>query len=544
MLQTLTKTGLGRFLKGDNMKKTKRILILILITLMIAQTSSTLIQASSVADSEAIPTIMPELTQKVTTEETPMFSPKSVSGANLEDTPEVSPEVTPEITPEVTPEITPEITPEPSKNGWVKEDGMWKYYLTNDEYLQDTWEKINNKWYYFFEDGTMATGWQKINSKWYYLKGGDDGSMVTGWLKLNDRWYYLKEGDDGSMVTGWFKLNDRWYYLNEGDDGSMVTGWLKLNDRWYYLKGGDDGSMVTGWLKLNDKWYYLKSGDDGRLLTGWFQVNNKWYYANGGDDGSMVTGWLRWNNNWYYLKLGNDGSMVAGNWVKSNGKEFYLETSGKMAINKWIGQWYVGGDGAWIPNDRLSLAKRLENTKTAQKTNQIITVAGGRLTLWEKQGTAWKQILSDSCTVGRNGISENRTQGDMTTPAGAFTMTLSFGLNNNPGTQLPYRKITQNSYWIGNINDNDYNTWQERTSGHKDDEHLIEYSVYKYAIAIDFNTEQIKGKGSAIFLHITGGPATAGCVGVRESTMLELMKRTKKGSYIIIAKSEADIAKY
>ena len=328
--------------------------------------------------------------------------------------------------------------------------------------------------------------WEKISGKWFYFN--NKGVVVTGWKNLGGKTYYLKKtgkaGTRGAMLTGWNSTSKQTYYFNSS--GAMQTGWVKLNNRWFYFKktgkAGTKGKLWTGWLTLGGKDYYLRTS--------------------GGH--------------------GSKGRMLTGTHT-IDGKECYFNSSGEYVI---------------------PLAERVTGTKIAKKAKQIITVADGKLTLWEKSGNNWKSILSVPCKVGKKGISANRTQGDMTTPAGAFTMTLSFGKGNNPGTKLPYRKITPRSYWIGYIKDKDYNTWQERDSGHPDDERLINYKNYKYVIAIDFNTERIPGKGSAIFLHCSGGSATAGCVAVPEATMLQLMKRVDKGSYIIIGKSEADISKY
>ena len=48
--------------------------------------------------------------------------------------------------------------------------------------------------------------------------------------------------------------------------------------------------------------------------------------------GIMKTGWQLVNGSWYYLNPISNG------------------TRGAMAANTWIGDRFVGPDGAWIPN--------------------------------------------------------------------------------------------------------------------------------------------------------------------------------------------------
>lgn len=57
----------------------------------------------------------------------------------------------------------------------------------------------------------------------------------------------------------------------------------------------------------------------------------------------MKTSWQKIGGTWYYLE--NSGAMAANKWVGN----YYLTPSGAMATNTWIGNYWVGADGAWIP---------------------------------------------------------------------------------------------------------------------------------------------------------------------------------------------------
>ena len=120
--------------------------------------------------------------------------------------------------------------------------------------------------------------------------------------------------------------------------------------------------------------------------------------------------------------------------------------------------------------------------RISAKTDQILIVnaKGGStadVKLWEKQNGTWKSTRQMSGFVGSKGVGEPR-EGISRTPQGAYTLGFAFGIGGNPGTKLPYRQITQNSYWVGDSSSPYYNTWQEypyRKSWK--DEHLIDYRI-------------------------------------------------------------------
>ena len=57
----------------------------------------------------------------------------------------------------------------------------------------------------------------------------------------------------------------------------------------------------------------------------------------------MLTGWQQIDDIWYFLD--GSGAMAADKWIG----DYYLTESGAMATDTWIGEYYVGADGKWIP---------------------------------------------------------------------------------------------------------------------------------------------------------------------------------------------------
>lgn len=152
---------------------------------------------------------------------------------------------------------------------------------------------------------------------------------------------------------------------------------------------------------------------------------------------------------------------------------------------------------------------------------------------------------------GARGITHGRRQGTYTSPAGLWGLTLAFGSGEAiPGSRMPWRAVTEDSFWICDNDSLYYNTWQERgdpalldTWDEDDGEHLMDFGdSYRYAVATDFNTPPYARRrvGAAIFLHCDVKP-TAGCVGVGEEDMVSILRwlDPEQGPCILITGRQA-----
>ena len=180
----------------------------------------------------------------------------------------------------------------------------------------------------------------------------------------------------------------------------------------------------------------------------------------------------------------------------------------------------------------------------AAQTDQIVLVdyTGGSnatLSVHEKQNGVWKELMSCSAYVGKNGLGKT-VAGDKKTPVGTYNLTTPFGINADPGAQMAYTQVTKYHYWCGDSNSQYYNRLvDERTADRKHtsaDEYLINYKgVYNYCLFIDYNAEGTPGKGSCIFLHCTGkNKYTGGCVAIPETDMKKIVCWAKTGAKIVI----------
>ena len=132
-------------------------------------------------------------------------------------------------------------------------------------------------------------------------------------------------------------------------------------------------------------------------------------------------------------------------------------------------------------------------------------------------------------------------EGGMKSPVGIYSIGRAFGEVSKPsGVKLSYTKTSSHDYWIDDPSSADYNKWKvysgDPHSKWKSFERL-RIPQYKYAAVIEYNTyATVKGKGSAIFLHVWSGPysPTAGCTAVPESSMLNLLRWMNPSQHPVI----------
>ena len=174
---------------------------------------------------------------------------------------------------------------------------------------------------------------------------------------------------------------------------------------------------------------------------------------------------------------------------------------------------------------------------------QVITVTAtsassttATLRVWQKSGGGWHELGSPLFAhIGSAGMTTHPSEDLDAAPIGSYTLTQAFGALANPGTSLPYRRTDLADWWISEWPNPLYNTLQHCasscafTSG-EPNEHLRTITPqYNYAVVIDYNTRNSPtgvhdGAGSAFFLHVTDGTATAGCVAIPQENLATILK--------------------
>ncbi|MDP0398327.1 L,D-transpeptidase family protein [Tsukamurella strandjordii] len=166
-------------------------------------------------------------------------------------------------------------------------------------------------------------------------------------------------------------------------------------------------------------------------------------------------------------------------------------------------------------------------------TQEVITVAAPSFSSTEVQVSAWAKLELGWTRVygpvpgkvGQQGIGEGK-DGVPRTPFGVFRLDLAFGRQDNPGTTLPYTKVTNQHWWDGNVNSPTYDRMVvQAASPGPESENLYDMGpVYDYAVHFDNNPTHTPGKGGAMFLHVTDGNPTLGCVAISREGMIALLK--------------------
>jgi L,D-peptidoglycan transpeptidase YkuD (ErfK/YbiS/YcfS/YnhG family) len=139
-----------------------------------------------------------------------------------------------------------------------------------------------------------------------------------------------------------------------------------------------------------------------------------------------------------------------------------------------------------------------------------------------------------SCGIGRNGFAkpDDKIEGDGKSPAGLFGLGLLFCFQAQVDTRLDFIQTSSDDKWIDDPASEDYNRYVRGATPARSYERLrLRSDDYKYCMAIEYNMNPVvKGKGSAIFLHLGVG-STAGCVAINEPDMVFLLRWLKNRNH-------------
>ena len=187
----------------------------------------------------------------------------------------------------------------------------------------------------------------------------------------------------------------------------------------------------------------------------------------------------------------------------------------------------------------------------AAETNSLIVVdvttgSNAVLTMHEKgEDGKWMQTLDEAAFIGKNGPGKTE-EGDLKTPLGTFGFNAALGINDDPGCAIPYTKVDDTYYWVGDSSSDMYNklvTTTEYTDFDPDaSELIVDYpNAYKYILNTTYNEDGTPMKGSAIFLHCYREQRTytGGCISIPFDKMEYVMTHVQPDSKIIIRMKEA-----
>ena len=145
------------------------------------------------------------------------------------------------------------------------------------------------------------------------------------------------------------------------------------------------------------------------------------------------------------------------------------------------------------------------------------------------------------CSIGKSGVKNSKKEGDLATPRGMFKLGLLYyrkDRNKSFKSRLKKRVIKKNMGWCYDSKCKKYNQEiyfpfkYEAEKLHRKDK------IYDILINIKYNQAPIiKGRGSAIFLHLTNKKykPTKGCIAIVKKDFLKILPLINRNTKILIS---------
>jgi len=187
-----------------------------------------------------------------------------------------------------------------------------------------------------------------------------------------------------------------------------------------------------------------------------------------------------------------------------------------------------------VPGPAPLLVTQLADIGSAQQV--IVVAASGygtntaTLTAYQRDASGWTQMFGPwAAFIGRNGVAPigAKREGDGRTPSGVFGFDFMFGVDADPGVRYLYRHIGgTNIVWDDDPTSPNYNEWIDTNvaAAGVDPEPMDDVPSYLYGAVIAYNDARTPGLGSAIFLHVSHGSPTAGCVALPIDELLDVLR--------------------
>jgi L,D-peptidoglycan transpeptidase YkuD (ErfK/YbiS/YcfS/YnhG family) len=180
----------------------------------------------------------------------------------------------------------------------------------------------------------------------------------------------------------------------------------------------------------------------------------------------------------------------------------------------------------------------VDHLRGVGSAQQVVEVAASRygstyatVTAYRKTSSGWVRSYGPwTARVGYNGFAPpgKKREGDGRTPTGSYGFaSFFFGVYARPsGIHYAWRHAYTYDVWDDDSASARYNLWTDRRTHYpgRSPEPLHVVPQYSYAAVIAYNTARRPGLGSAIFLHVSRGRSTFGCVALPRAQLLELLR--------------------
>ena len=157
-----------------------------------------------------------------------------------------------------------------------------------------------------------------------------------------------------------------------------------------------------------------------------------------------------------------------------------------------------------------------------------------------KSGHLKYKNLKFRCSLGKAGIGKKEKEGDKITPRGTYKIVKIYYRNDRVKkilSNFKLFKIKKNMGWCDDPKSKKYNRLVKLPSKYGYEELYRKDNIYDLILVLNYNMEPIvKNKGSAIFIHIANKnyKKTAGCIGLKKSHLINIIKKIKKNTKVVI----------
>jgi L,D-peptidoglycan transpeptidase YkuD (ErfK/YbiS/YcfS/YnhG family) len=188
-----------------------------------------------------------------------------------------------------------------------------------------------------------------------------------------------------------------------------------------------------------------------------------------------------------------------------------------------------------------NLAARLHTLPVA--TRQVIVayapgygVSAGTLETFQKVNGVWQPVFGKmAMRLGVHGFRDRKVEGDLATPTGMYRVGgTMYGIAGNPGVRYAYHQLVTDDWWNENPASPGYNSFAHGTNPGGSSEPLWQISPqYTYFAVITYNIPVVPAtppRGSGIFLHVSAGHGTAGCLALAQGDLVRVLRWLDPGA--------------
>ena len=144
------------------------------------------------------------------------------------------------------------------------------------------------------------------------------------------------------------------------------------------------------------------------------------------------------------------------------------------------------------------------------------------------------------CALGINGLTDNKKEGDLSTPSGTFRFNKVYYRADKLGKmyfKINSAVIQTNDGWCDDQESEFYNRFIQFPFSDSAEHLYRDDDVYDIICVLDYNTSPIiYGRGSAIFLHVAkpNFVGTEGCIAIEKEPLIEIATNITTKSRIVI----------